>query len=271
MENFVTALEKFFYEVIGQLLPGMFLLVGLFFVLPRDFAMGFAPTTEFEVWIFLAASYCFGAALAAIGKYFFIPAYIVFYQAVLYLVPKKRRDKLRVKKLLVSNDILDENLEKGDSYRIISNHFKGVKSLSSLRNMAMSSIDTADKETTVRLMFISLLCQGLATAILILTIVSVYFVFIEAQTLWQEKLFSSTFLIISGAVVALPFVLREREFFDRARRLPLDCYLALLKSPEDREDICLPAHRVPLWQDSWHYLIFNQLGGSGVDSASLLG
>jgi hypothetical protein len=27
---------------------------------------------------------------------------------------------------------------------------------------------------------------------------------------------------------------------------------------------------LPLWQDSWHYLIFNQLGGSGVDSASLL-
>ena len=27
----------------------------------------------------------------------------------------------------------------------------------------------------------------------------------------------------------------------------------------------------PLWQDSWHYLIFNQLGGSGVDSASLFG
>jgi len=25
----------------------------------------------------------------------------------------------------------------------------------------------------------------------------------------------------------------------------------------------------PLWQDSWHYLIINQLGGSGVDSASL--
>jgi hypothetical protein len=27
--------------------------------------------------------------------------------------------------------------------------------------------------------------------------------------------------------------------------------------------------KVPLWQDSWHYLIINQLGGSGVDSASL--
>lgn len=27
--------------------------------------------------------------------------------------------------------------------------------------------------------------------------------------------------------------------------------------------------RYPLWQDSWHYLIFNQLGGSGVNSASL--
>jgi len=26
---------------------------------------------------------------------------------------------------------------------------------------------------------------------------------------------------------------------------------------------------LPLWQDSWHYLIFNQLGGSGVDSPGL--
>jgi len=30
-----------------------------------------------------------------------------------------------------------------------------------------------------------------------------------------------------------------------------------------------PPRKVPLWQDSWHYLIINQLGGSGVDSASL--
>ena len=28
-------------------------------------------------------------------------------------------------------------------------------------------------------------------------------------------------------------------------------------------------NKAPLWQDSWHYLIINQLGGSGVDSASL--
>jgi signal peptidase I len=30
-----------------------------------------------------------------------------------------------------------------------------------------------------------------------------------------------------------------------------------------------PTLKPPLWQDSWHYLIINQLGGSGVDSASL--
>ncbi len=34
-------------------------------------------------------------------------------------------------------------------------------------------------------------------------------------------------------------------------------------------DSQLPLDTIPLWQDSWHYLIFNQLGGSGVDSASL--
>ena len=38
----------------------------------------------------------------------------------------------------------------------------------------------------------------------------------------------------------------------------------LLLTPKGRD-----LQEVPLWQDSWHYLIFNQLGGSGVDSASL--
>jgi hypothetical protein len=32
---------------------------------------------------------------------------------------------------------------------------------------------------------------------------------------------------------------------------------------------CSHKDELPLWQDSWHYLIINQLGGSGVDSASL--
>jgi len=46
--------------------------------------------------------------------------------------------------------------------------------------------------------------------------------------------------------------------------------IIMLPAPmsDRRKGVALEAR--PLWQDSWHYLIFNQLGGSGVDSASLL-
>lgn len=45
-------------------------------------------------------------------------------------------------------------------------------------------------------------------------------------------------------------------------------YLPLYSKEQYRRHDARPGV-TPLWQDSWHYLIFNQLGGSGVDSASL--
>ena len=238
MENFVTALEKFFYEVIGQLLPGMFLLVGLFFVLPGDFAEEFRPTGQFEIWVFLAVSYCFGAALAALGQYFFIPVYTKSAQVIFNRFFKKEEiDESEIKKLLVSNKGLNKKLENEDSYKIISNRFKGVRSLRTLRNVAMSSIDGADKETTVRLMFISLLSQGVATSILILTVVSVVSIWIDEIYPIFGAILASVLILLLGVALALPFVLREREFFARARRLPLDCYLATLESSAESESI----------------------------------
>ena len=45
-ENIVTAIEKFFFEIIGQLLPGFLLLVGLYFVLPEVFVAKFTPSNS---------------------------------------------------------------------------------------------------------------------------------------------------------------------------------------------------------------------------------
>ena len=41
------------------------------------------------------------------------------------------------------------------------------------------------------------------------------------------------------------------------------------EAPKDSLGTSIQTVESPLWQDSWHYLIINQLGGSGVDSASL--
>ena len=49
----------------------------------------------------------------------------------------------------------------------------------------------------------------------------------------------------------------------------MEDYMLTFELNKEDESQELAIHGSPLWQDSWHYLIFNQLGGSGVESASL--
>ena len=53
--------------------------------------------------------------------------------------------------------------------------------------------------------------------------------FIELGISWDTIFGIGTTIAIAFFLV-LPFVIREREFYDRARRLPIDSYLAILKS-----------------------------------------
>lgn len=70
-----------------------------------------------------------------------------------------------------------------------------------------------------------------------MTIVSVVSIWVEEIYPILGALLVSVSILVLGVAFALPFVLREREFFARARRLPLDCYLATLKSSADSECI----------------------------------
>lgn len=74
--NIITAIEKFFYEIIGQLLPGFLLLVGSHFVLPEAFVDKFTPSNSLGYWSLVGAAYAIGCALTALGSYIFIPAYL---------------------------------------------------------------------------------------------------------------------------------------------------------------------------------------------------
>lgn len=228
MENIITALEKFFYEVIGQLLPGAFLLVGLYFILPTEITSNYVPETDFGIWLFVAAAYCFGAAVSSIGSYFAIPLYLNIAKPIVRNLPGSR-----IEEILVSNQVMKDRHIKCEAFNIIRRHFEGVSSLDAIRNISMSSIDSAHRETTVRFMFLSLLSQGVATSVLILTIALSTSFFFNEQSLWPERIGMFVLVLIVGAIVALPFILREREFYERARRLPLDCYLAQLKPTEN--------------------------------------
>lgn len=224
-ENIITAIEKFFFEIIGQLLPGFLLLLGLYFVLPSGIADDFVPSSSLGYWGVTGLSYAIGGALTALGSYIFIPAYLIIMKSriISWML------STRMKEILQSNSEVDSKLIQGSAYKFVESSFPDGASLSTLRNAAMSTIDTSDKETTVRFMFLSLLSQGIATSILIITLVKASILLLNHVDL-LESIIHATLIFFLSLGLALPFTLREREFFDRARRLPIDSYFAKLNS-----------------------------------------
>lgn len=251
-ENIVTAIEKFFLEIIGQLLPGFLFLVGLYFVVPEEVVEKFTPSNSLGYWGLVGASYATGCALTALGSYFFIPGYLKIINLLLCSwVPSDR-----IKNILISNEDIDKMLKKGAAFKFIKAQFPEDASLRTLRNVAMSSINTSDKETTVRFTFLSLLSQGIATSILLLAFVQAGVWGVNYESIWKGVGCTlGLFLIALG--VALPFILREREFFDRARRLPIDSYFAILKPAASSKKTGAPVKTVYLsgghysdWQEN---------------------
>lgn len=232
-ENIVAALEKFFFEIIGQLLPGLLLLTGLYYVLPNEFVADFYPTNSLGIWVLVGAAYAIGGAICALGNYYLIPFFlwIMNFRGLFFMLPK------RAKKRLVTNDDIDKRIIDSPSFDYIKSKLdlpEGT-TLETIRNVAMTNIDQKDKETTIRFMMLSLLSQGVASAIILIAIPILFFGLSKYAAPFQVFLYEAGIVLVT-VLAALPFVLREREFFDRARRLPLDAYLAVLKSKKPLED-----------------------------------
>lgn len=227
LENAIAALEKFFFEIIGQLLPGFLFLVGLYFVLPEPVTSFYSPSSEIGYWALIGAAYATGCALTSLGSYVFIPTFLAIVKSP--FLSWALTD--RMKRTLMNNREIDKDLVESESYKFIQCQFPARSSLRTLRNVAMSSIGTSDKETTIRFMFLSLLSQGIATSLMILAVIQMI-IFAPGYGVSNGIGFALAVFIIV-LIVTLPFVLREREFFDRARRLPLDSFLATLKSNSD--------------------------------------
>lgn len=162
----------------------------------------------------------------------------------------------RIKDMLLSNTQIDKKLQDGAAFKFIKAQFPENASLRTLRNVAMSSINSSDKETTVRFMFLSLLSQGIATSILLLTVIQAVVWLLVYKWSWDGAGYIALLFLIA-LIVTLPFILREREFFDRARRLPIDSYFALLKPTVTAEKAGYPMKTVYLsgghysgWQEN---------------------
>lgn len=229
-ENIIVALEKFFFEIIGQLLPGFLLLVGFYFILPDSTTNTLIPTTELGSWTIVAISYAIGGALTTLGSYILIPFYLKIFKLKIlsWIFTQEMKDTLK------SNSEFDESLVDSAPYKRAHLDLDKKSKVSTIRNVAMSSIKQEDKVTTIRFMFLSLLSRGVSTCIFIVIIVYSSNTFLD-KGISLETIIQFIATVISAFLIMLPFVLREREFYNRARRLPIESFFALSVSKEKEQ------------------------------------
>lgn len=258
-ENLITAIEKFFFEIIGQLLPGLLFIAGLCLLLPLNITTEYAPTSTLYTWILIGVAYAIGGGLTAIGSYFFVPTYIwlINNSCILKkLLPEKVKDVMK------SNDEIDTSLQKHQGVKYLNLKYPEITSLSSLRNIAMSSININDKETVIRFRFISLLSQGIVTVIFLLTITKISYILMNENFDAMLALVCIALLFLSF-LLSFPFILREREFYDRARRLPIDSYIAAVENSDVRDKVTLEkvVYLAGGHHSGWQQKIINKVYG----------
>lgn len=215
-DKLMAALERFFFDIVGWLIPGSLLLAGLWGIFGARKVLGipFAPpTTTAAWWFFVAVALVVGNGLATLGEVITVGPTIGLLSLWRRLL-KTKTEKVQKSPFVRPSD-LDARLTASPAARVILNHFLPAAeasevSASDLRNIAMTIIPDDDKATTVRFMFLALMSQGVATVTLLLTVVAL--IALPTMRDWRPILLST--------VITWLFIRRRFEFFTRSRSLP---------------------------------------------------
>lgn len=226
-EALISGLERFFFDIIGQLIPGGVLLIGFFMIDPFSAFGEISLETSTHWWAILAVAYLLGSALSSLGEHVISPAFVVLSKLWLDIPLVCNLTPTSIKKLIIRNSEMVKKIQGYDAYVKFKKHYEpDISNFNQLRSIAMTVIDEGDKGTVVRFTFISLFCLGSASALIFIFLMYLSSNF--AQFSWEPKnliFLASMFLIITALLI------REREFKQRALHLPFSLALAKTYMP----------------------------------------
>lgn len=220
-------MERFFFDIVGSVIPGAILLAGLWIILePSLRHIGIAPPDSAAGWwMFLAIAFAVGNGMTKFGE------------SVVQGVSLKLRRWLFPRswwKIVRSPDELYSEISQRNSFKKFARQvFPEIEINSShiheLRSIALTAISAEDKGTVVRFMFLSLFNLGIATAIWLLALAALYRINLISwswsipRLSWSsENALLSALVILLAAVLSPWFIVRRYEFYDRSIRLPFD-------------------------------------------------
>lgn len=232
-EKVVAAVERFYLEILGQVLPGAFLIAGLSAVVgPVSIGHASLGKPEGTVDVLVAVGFCYilGHALGKVGEAVIVPAFSLLAIGIRKAVEKSFG--MRMWREIVTRHGLATELATDASVTAFavkmgrlapSVDSKNVeRDVRSLRSSAMSLLSTEDKATVVRFMFMSIFHSALATGCWA----------VGAAAATQIPFSWITFGRIGLALIAsVPFLFRHFEFRNRSMRVAFDMANARWATP----------------------------------------
>jgi hypothetical protein len=232
-EKFVAAIEKFFLDVIGTILPGLALLAGVWAVFgPISLGHGLSlapPKTDTGWTLTIVVAYVLGHALTGLGEGMVVPA----------VAPLGKWKPLRwfTRDFGTDQDYFTHMKDDAAVLAVAEAAFgKGAKPANAkqfkgLRSTAMT-FASAQEHTLHRFTFISLLNQGIATALWVIAamlLIQRLVLAVRGAAGSGEALARAAGLAAVLLLVSLLFLERRFDFYRRTLFTPFNIAVAALR------------------------------------------
>jgi hypothetical protein len=236
----IEALERFFLDIVGTVIPGVALIFGIAFVLnwPTEIrGVSIFPPKQNSDWILLVTvGYVIGHAVTSIGQNVLLRA--IEYAAVRLRKSTWRRIAALVPDCIMTQADLFDKIEADPIFKAVADRItrlypelepekKAIK-VTSWRNIAMS-LASDQRHTVYRFMFLSLLNLGIATVLFLFVITWVFVNLLQVAHAVSGgrpvNLWLCAILFMAGWF----FLQRRYEFHGIAMRVPFPMALVGLQ------------------------------------------
>ncbi|MDB9527848.1 nucleoside 2-deoxyribosyltransferase domain-containing protein [Oscillatoria sp. CS-180] len=245
MEGVFAALDRFFIDIIGTIIPGSILILGIWVILDQPNLFGSTqlfPIGDVSGWILLIAiSYITGHAVSSIGKG--LTSFIIepSFQKLFKVCPTFSTYFSFIK----SGKELREQIERrADFSGFVSKISRRFPSLSDFpesekgfgfwRNLALST--STDNSLVYRFVFISLLNLGIATDLILIALLWALLIALQKVGMVSSVQTMNWVIWIALLFMSLPFLERYYQFHRRSLQIPFSMAFIALSNEAEKED-----------------------------------
>jgi Nucleoside 2-deoxyribosyltransferase like len=253
----IEAIERFFLDIIGTVIPGVALILGFHFLLTTPLEIQgfsiFPPKQTFDWVVLITSGYIVGHAVTSIG-------HSVLLKGIESISARSRKSAKKwiaslVPKFIVAEDDLFKKIEADPVFKVVTNRVakllpeldqnKSAVKVNSWRNIAMS-LASDDRHTVYRFMFLSLLNLGVATVLFLIAAIWLFATVLQTAQIVSGVRPLNPLLLVLLLVVCWPFLERRYLFYATAMQVPFSMAIAALQKESKKggeSDKPLPSDR----------------------------